>query len=180
MKYLLILLCIGISSTNGFAQSDWQLFTSMDGNFKIQTPAKLVENVDTLETAIGTMAYHTFYYQPTKEKGKDMNEMYMVSYVDYPEGGMHADSMTLLEDFFANTIEAAVETVKGELRYTSDLEDIDYPGKLWRIDYLEGKAIMKTRAFLVNNRYYSIQTIAFKDKHLNTLTDRFMDSFQLL
>lgn len=176
MKYL-FLFCSMLPFTT-FAQSDWQVFTSIDGKFKIQTPEKLKENIDTLTTAIGSLAYHTFYYQPQTKQ--DFNEMYMVSYVDYPEGGMHSDSTALLEDFFKNTLEAAVETVKGELRYQSDIEDLDFPGKLWRIDYLDGKAIMKTRAFLVKNRYYSIQTVAFKNKHLNTLTDRFMDSFQLL
>lgn len=176
MKY--IFLFLSILPLSVVAQDDWQVFTSVDGKFKIQTPQVLQESIDTLSTAIGEMAYHTFYYQP--KTNADFNEMYMVSYVDYPEGGMHSDSTALLEDFFTNTMEAAVETVNGELRYHSDLEDLDYPGKLWRIDYLEGQAIIKTRAFLVNNRYYSIQTIAFKNKHLNSLTDRFMDSFQLL
>jgi hypothetical protein len=176
MKYLFLLFITLPFCTH--AQGDWQVFTSIDGKFKIHTPSELKENVDTLTTAIGLLAYHTFYYQP--KTNQDFNEMYMVSYVDYPEGGMHSDSTLLLEDFFENTIEAAVETVKGELRYNSELNDLEYPGRLWRIDYLEGKAIMKTRAFLVNNRYYSIQTIAFKNKHLNSLTDRFMDSFELL
>lgn len=160
------------------AQQDWQEFLSYDGKFKIKTPGKLQENVDTIETAIGKLAYHIFYYENEAQSAE--NVWYMISYCDYPEGAMHSDSTELLNDFFEGTIEEAVDAVKGELRYATEINELDFPGRLWRIDYLDGQAIVKTRAYMVENRYYAIQTISLKDRHLNKLQDKFLDSFKLL
>lgn len=159
-------------------QKDWQEFLYFDGKFKVQSPANLTEKLDTITTPIGNLVYHTFFHQPDIRKSE--NAMYMISYVDYPEGAMHSDSTELLSEFFKGTIEAATESVKGELLYDSETTLRDYPGRVWRIDYLEGGAVIKTRAYMVNNRYYSIQTIALKDRNLNKASEVFLDSFELL
>ena len=161
-----------------FSQQKWVEFLSYDGKFKVLAPGKLEENIDSLETPIGELAYHTFFYQNVAKSAE--NVMYMISYCDYPQGGMHSDSIDLVHEFFEATIEEAVAAVKGELRYATEMNDLGFPGSLWRIDYLDGKIIIKTKAFVVNNRYYAIQTISFKDKHLNKLQDKFLDSFKLL
>lgn len=156
----------------------WRDFKSYDGRFGVLVPGEFVEKVDSIETAIGTLAYHTFFHQ-TKESNAD-NVLYMLSYVDYPDGAIHSDSTELLKDFFAETIDAAVKAVKGELIYSNDWKYKDYPGKVWRIDYLDGKALVKTKAFVVRNRYYTMQTIAKKEHSVNFSADKFLDSFQLI
>lgn len=156
----------------------WREFKSYDGKFGVLVPGEFVERVDSIETAIGIMAYHTFFHQ-TKESNAD-NVLYMLSYVDYPEGAIHADSADLLNDFFAETIDAAVKAVKGELIYSNDWKYKDYPGKVWRIDYLDGKALVKTKAFVIKNRYYTLQTITKKERSVNFSSDKFLDSFELL
>ncbi len=156
----------------------WRDFTSYHGKFSILIPGEFTEKVDSIETAIGIMAYHTFYHQ-TKESDAD-NVLYMLSYVDYPSGSVHADSTELLEEFFAETVDAAVKTVKGELLYANDWKYKDFPGKVWRIDYLQGGAVIKTKAFVAGNRYYTMQAIAKKEYSMNFSADKFLDSFQLI
>lgn len=156
----------------------WRDFNSYDGKFSVLVPGEFTEKVDSMETTIGKMAYHTFFHQ-TQESNAD-NVLYMLSYVDYPAGAIHADSSELLQDFFAETVDAAVKAVKGELLYANDWKYKDYPGKVWRIDYLEGKAVIKTKAFVMNNRYYSLQTIAKKEYSMNFSADKFLDSFKLI
>ena len=124
------------------------------------------------------MAYHTFFLQ-TNDTAAD-NLFYMVSYCDYPPNMVFADSVGLSEEFFQTTIEAAAESVKGAVAYSSDISLGKHPGKTWRIDYLEGKAVIKNRAYLVGNRYYQLQTISWKEKSLNSDGTRFFDSFRLL
>jgi hypothetical protein len=157
---------------------DWKEFKSYEGNFRVLTPAPLKEKIDSIETQIGRLAYHTFFYQSPMNDAE--NVLYMVSYCDYPEGTVHSDSTEMLEEFFTTTMEAAAESVDGELIYSNDVEIGEYPGKFWRINYLRGQAVIKTKAFLVKNRYYAVQTIMFREMSLNPKSNRFMDSFDLL
>lgn len=164
-------------STAFFLQNNWELYNSPDGHFQVQIPGSFTEKTDTLKTDVGDLVYHTYFLQTDSTAE---NLFYMASYCDYPASVVFADSTGLAEDFFKETIEAAAETVKGELAYSADIQLDKYPGKTWRIDYLGGKAVIKNRAYLVGSRYYALQTIAWKDKSLNNDGTKFFDSFKLL
>lgn len=155
----------------------WVTFESEEGRFLVMTPVELIEKVNKTTTAIGEVSYHSFFYQD-KDPEADIL-FYIVSYVDYPEGTMNMDSTALIKEFFETTIAGSVESVQGDLRYQDDINLDNYPGKFWRVDYEEGETIIKTRAYLVNDRYYSIQTICDKKKVMEMTSDRFMDSFRL-
>ncbi|MCB0555116.1 MAG: hypothetical protein KDD02_16315 [Phaeodactylibacter sp.] len=176
-----------LSFTSGWslplqAQSDkWEEFKSYEGRFRVLAPGPLQHRVDSVETSIGTLAYHTYFYQPPKEEeSKADNLLYMLSYCDYPENTVHSDSAALLEEFFDATIEQAVKSVKGELAYSSVQDYFGYPGRIWRIDYLNEKAVVKTRAVVVGSRYYSLQTAMVRERNLNPSANRFLDSLRLL
>jgi hypothetical protein len=160
------------------AQENWDVFQSFDGKFKVLTPGEMVTKENPIKTEIGELNYITFLHQPA-EKNPD-NLVYMVSYCDYPKYSIHSDSTELVEEFFKTTVETAVESVKGELSYSSEITMNEFPGRLWRVDYNDGKALIKTKSFLVKNRYYSIQVISLKEKGMNLQVDKFLDSFSLL
>jgi hypothetical protein len=155
-----------------------QEFTSLEGRFRIVVPGELTEKVDSVETKVGKIAYHTFFLQ-TQEKDAD-NLFYMVSYCDYPEGIVFADSLGLVAEFFQSTMETAAESVNGKILYCTDIQLGNYPGKYWRIDYLDGKVVIKTKAYLAGNRFYSVQTISYQEKNINATGDQFFDSFRIL
>ena len=158
--------------------NSWKELRSYEGGFRILMPGEVDEKMRTIATDIGDLKYHTFLCQmPTK--GSD-NLIYILSYCDYPEGGMHSDSTELLADFFEATVDAAAQSVKGDLVYTNAIDYKGFPAQIWRIDYLRGTAVIKTKALLVDNRFYSIQTITKKDRNLNLSTEKFFDSFSLL
>lgn len=156
----------------------WQETISYSGRFRVRTPGYMTEKVDTLKTSLGLQTYHTFFYQ-SPDKRSD-NLFYMVSYCDYPEGSIHSDSTALLEEFFEVSAEEAAFSITGDLLYSEPQDWTGYPGRIWRVAYLKGEALIKTRAFLVENRYYTIQTIMLKDKSLNPSADEFFNSFYLL
>lgn len=155
----------------------WQKITLEKAGCAVMAPGPMTEKVDTVETPIGKIAYHTYFYQ-SAEKGPE-NFFYMLSYCEYPEGAVHSDSMELLNEFFETTIESAAAAVNGDLIFANEITLQDYPGRFWRINYLDDQVIIRTKAYMVKNRYYAIQTIMHKDRSLNPASDRFLDSLQL-
>ncbi|MCC6722984.1 MAG: hypothetical protein IT258_00645 [Saprospiraceae bacterium] len=173
MHFILFLI-----STLPFSQDAWTEQTNQAGRFRILLPGNFTEKIDSVKTEVGPLVYHTFFLQ-NNDQGAE-NLFYMVSYCDYPASVVFADSVGLAEEIFTATIESATEAVKGALVYSSDIQMDKYPGKQWRIDYMEGKVVIKNRAYLVGNRFYSLQTIAYKEKSLNADGTKFFDSFRLL
>ena len=161
-----------------FTIVDWEIFKSYDGKFQVLAPGEMIKKVNPIETEIGEMKYVTFLHQ-SENKNAD-NLVYMVSYCDYPENSIHSDSTELVNEFFETTVSTAVESVNGELQYSTEINIGNYPGRLWRINYNEGHALIKTKSFLVGRRYYSIQAITMKDRSMNLSMDKFLDSFSLL
>ena len=179
LKYLPLLFLYLLPLISYAQESDWKVFHSYEGKFKIEVPGGLMlEKERVIYTDIGEITYVTHYYQPA-EKEVD-NALYLVSYCDYPLYSIHSDSTALLEDFFNNTITSAKESVFGELRYSESINYVDYPGKLFRIDYLQGTATLKSKTFLVNNRFYNVQIATTRGKSLNNAADKFLDSFHLI
>jgi len=173
--FLLILSSLFLQTTVG----DWKEFTSLEGRFRILTPGDFTEKTDTVKTELGALEYHTFFYQVPNEQEAE-NLFYMVSYCDYPDFTVHSDSTDLLKEFFNTTIQAAVESVGGTLIYSADISIDNYPGKFWRIEYLKHKAVIKTKAYVVGQRYYALQTISYTKKSLNQSSDKFFNSFHLI
>lgn len=160
-----------------FQIQSWIFYESPDQRFRIAAPGPLTVQVDTITTEIGELYYHTLFYQADETAA---NQVYMLSYCDYPQGSLHSDSTELVIDFFKETIEEAYFSINGELRYLSEEPYFEYPARFWRIDYLQGQAVIKTKAIVAGNRYYAIQVAAPKVRHINPDSERFFDSFRLL
>lgn len=163
-----------------FLASDntWRSFVSYNGGFKVETPGDMKEVVNTGKTALGDLEYHVFVHRDNEEDADNL--MYMISYCDYPEGSIHSDSTELVNEFLDATVESATKSVNGSLVYSHDIKVKKYPGKLWRVNYGEGKGVIRTKAFIKGNRFYTIQTACNSDKSLNMSSDKFMDSFTFL
>ena len=159
-------------------QNTWQKFQSTVGKFQIMVPADMQCKEQNIHTPIGNLLYTTYYYQ-SPDKNAD-NFYYSVSFVDYPENSIHSDSSDLVQDFFANTIEASTQSVDGKLRYADPIKIKRYPGRLWRGDYNDSTTTIKTRAYLVGKRYYQIQVIMPRHKSTNKAQDLFFNSFRIL
>lgn len=158
----------------------WEEYKSAPGRFAVQVPGELTEKINTSETAIGTLELHSFVYEEKDPKKEFDNWVYIVSYCDYPAGSIHSDSTALLADFFEVTTEEAVGNVQGKLTYSAPFSLGVFPGKTWRIDYNKGKAVLKTRIIMANNRLYTLQAACEKSKSMNASFEKFFDSFRIL
>lgn len=161
-------------------QQNWTDLNEIDGRFRLLTPAEMTHKIDTVETDLGRQAYHTFFLQaPDKDKAE--NIIYAISYVDYPEGSLHHDSLTLVSEFLAGTEEEAAQAVGGEVIYGSDKQISGYPARQWRIDYPSkgGTASARTLAGVAGNRYYELKVFSLRAAGLSKSADRFFDSVRL-
>ncbi|RMF01494.1 MAG: hypothetical protein D6772_04730, partial [Bacteroidetes bacterium] len=69
--------------------------------------------------------------------------------------------------------------VKGELLFSQQGRQGAYPYRYWRIDYLNGRASIRTKALIRDNRFYTIQTVSRRERGMNHSTDRFIESFRI-
>ncbi|MEM9931372.1 MAG: hypothetical protein AAF840_16270 [Bacteroidota bacterium] len=157
--------------------ADWERYAHLEGKFEVYTPGIFQEKIDSLDTPLGILAYHTFFFRPPSDEAD--NEVYMVSYVDYPLGTVHQDSTELLEALFTETQDAATSSLRGELLFSEAGFDAGKPFRYWRIDYLNGRASIRTKALVCDNRFYTVQTVTQREYGLNKSTDRFIDSFKV-
>ena len=174
----LFLLLAGLVLMSWMPIEDWKTFKDYDGRFSVLVPGELEKRSTAIDTEIGTLTYHSFVYQSKDEEADNL--VYMVSYCDYPEQTIHSDSTELIQSFFETTLESSVKSVEGELVYETDVTMDNFPGKHWRVNYNGDKATIKTKAYVVGRRYYSVQAITYKYKSLNPSMDKFLDSFRLL
>lgn len=163
------------TSAEDWRVNPWKEYKSVEGKFQVLTPGDFDKAVDTVRTDLGKLAYHILVYNNTQKNAENL--FYMITFCDYPPGTIHSDSTTLLKDFFEASIDQAASSVKGEVMYQSDVSLQGYPGKVWRINYLRDQAVIKTKAFMVGNRFYTIQTVTLKDMAMNAASERFFDSF---
>ncbi len=177
MRYILLLSFI-LFGQLCLAQNEWAWYQSYEGKFKILVPGEIQTNEKVIPTEIGELTYHTYYHQDKSELPE--NFLYILSYVDYPEGGIHSDSTDLIEEFFKVTAEEASLQLAGNLQYENRADWKDYPAYIWRIDYNEEQAIMKSKAIIVDNRFYLLQVAMTKDRSINAAANKYLDSFDLL
>ena len=74
---------------------------------------------DTIETAIGKLAYHSFFFEDAGQSTE--NAVYLLSYCDYPEGSLHHDSIALVAEFFDATVEESAFSVAGDVAWSNDI-----------------------------------------------------------
>ena len=174
-KIVLAVVCVLILMS--FSPPEWMQFRNIDGRFKVLIRGAMIEKTATISTDVGDIETHTFVYQPEEQ---EENLVYMIMYYDFPEGGMHSDSTELVKEFFDSTVEEAVSSVDGILIYENEMEHQGYPARQWRVNYLDNKAAIRSRAFIANNRYYLLQTVALTEVEQNNVTEFYINSFRLL
>lgn len=159
----------------------WVETACMDANFKISMPGTFQLKSDTVEIEMGDLYFHTFYFhqESNKEQGIVEDLVFTLTIYDYPFA-IPKDSVELRSNFLMTTVEAAANGLKGKLVYESDITLQEHPGKIWRIHYNNDKSVIRSKGFLIKNRLYLLSVAAEKRYSLNTVADKFFDSFKFL
>lgn len=166
----------------GFGQPDTDIYTADDGSFSILAPGNFVEKYQELETEIGDIEVFTLHCQ--LDISEHPNFLYLINYYDYPAGfddSADSDNQDFLSNIFDESIDQSLTSLDGKLLYSTDIKLQDsYDGRVNRISYNNGESIVKSKMFLVRDRFYFIQVYTTKDNSLNLEMDDFLNSFRVL
>ncbi len=157
---------------------NWTVFTSENGGFSIVTPASLDLTVQSIPTQVGEIQLYTYTHRVPDSTAQVFQ--YSVTYYEYPEILIPADSTEMLTQFFAETINAIAERIDGHIVYSEPVPFLDYPAMLTRIIYQDDKYALKNKMILANNRFYLIEVFSSSDKVIDEDINKFIDSFKLL
>lgn len=160
----------------GFSQDGWIPYRSPEGGFKVATKGIFKEVLTHAETGIGKITVHNLVYQ---DKEEATNPVFVIMYYDFPDKSMHSDSTEVVQDFFKETIESAIVSTGGTLIYDSEVSLHGFKGKQWRINYSDNQGMIKTQAFLVENRYYSLSVMSPTEGGTLDI-NKFFNSFRLI
>lgn len=169
----LSLLLLNFTIDNG-----WYPYRSIDGRFKVMVKGEFIKRSIKMETT-GFGEIQAFHFSHQPEEGSD-NLLYTIFYYDLPEGSLHSDSTELVATFLDNTVEQSVASVNGTLLYENEVFQQGFKGRSWRVHFADNTAIIRTKAFLVDNRFYTIQIVTLAENSINGSIDKFLDSFYLL
>lgn len=156
---------------------EWQIFAAESEEFTIYTPCELSHKSKDLITDFGNMQIHTYFCQSEK---MDPNELYMVTYTDYPAGSFPSDSTELIQFFYDQSLEQIAGQLGGELYYSSEKDVNGIKGIISRITYNNEQAACKVFVSLLEDRFYAIQVFSKIDVSLNKEMDQFIESFRLV
>lgn len=159
-------------------QPDADLYLSDDGKFSVIAPGVFAEKYQELETDMGAVEVFTLHCQPVLDK--DPNFLYLINYYDYPEGVSEEDE-EFINNLFDESIDQSITSLDGKLLYSSPITlQEDFDGRVNRVSYNKGASIVKSKMFLVEDRFYFLQVYTTKDNSLNLEMDEFLDSFKVL
>jgi hypothetical protein len=160
-----------------FGQKEWKTFSPADQSFEILVPGDMKNGEKKLLTDVGEM--HPVSWICEGKSEEDPNYLYLVSYVDYPEGTFHPDSIELAKALFKVSLQTHINDLQGELIYESESPYFNFPGVLYRASYNKNKFIVKSRMLLIGERFYALQVYTTSEKSLNPEMNRFLESFRI-
>jgi hypothetical protein len=171
-KYIALLLLPMLLS---FAP-DWATFTSADKDFSILFPEPPKETDQKLETAIGNLVVKMY----TSEASE--NEVYMLMTTDYPEtSNISSDADTsFLSKLFRGAIDGGIQNLgDGVLMSEENISLSGFPGREFKISFMDGEGLVHGRVYLAGRRMYMIQIVGAKENASTWEVARFMNSFTI-
>ena len=135
--------------------------------------------VQQIETEMGSVDYHSYYLDMKDDSTGSF--IFVASFYRLDEPIFPRDSVEAIYDFLSATVAQSAHSVDGEVIFMDDIRyKHEYPGRLWRIHFNNDQTVMKSRAYLVDNAFYSLQVAVDAEHALSGLIDQYFDSFKLL
>lgn len=155
------------------------VFVCTDGGFRIQQKGEYKEKWQEIETAIGPIETFTFFYEPP-DTMQDPNYLYLINYMEYPAESFKGYSDVERDSFLIESVDELRASMDAEINYSINLDVKDSNGLLCRMEFQDKNQIVKTKMFLRNTHFYSIQVFTTSEHSLNKEMDIFLDSFSFL
>lgn len=182
LRFLPVILIIGLSTfvhaQNKVDVSEWKKIRAIDKTAYIFAPLEMQVRIDSVTTDIGNViTVHHVLQQSTQFSP---NFLFQFSYTLYPIGIVYRDSIDIAEDILSTTVENAVLMQNAELLYSAKKDFKDNPGRIWKTRYNDGAYVMKSEAYLADDRLYIIQVASVADTPTGDAVDHFLNSFRIV
>jgi len=146
-------------------------------SYKIEFPSAPDKTTQTISTAIGDLELIIIAYE-VKESAKDDNYVYMVMETNYPDSLIKKPNFDI-EKFFRQSIDGAVNNVKGKIISENPTRSGKYDSRQIEIDYGNGVAVIKMVMILRESKLIMLQTITDSKKYPNNSIAAFFNSFEI-
>ncbi|MCU0348295.1 MAG: hypothetical protein MUC59_15240 [Saprospiraceae bacterium] len=176
MKYFLSLIFVVAAFNLTKAQNAWQLIETED--YSIEFPSQPIHESQLAPSEIGDLKLDIRLFEVV-EIEQDDNYVYGIISTEYPAGTAHSDDKPAHASIFEHAVNGAVTNVDGKLLSNKEVEINGYPGRDFRIDFQNGLAVIRMKAYLVKNKLFILQTICDPKKEGNISAERFFSSFKL-
>jgi hypothetical protein len=172
------LICIAfvIVTLLAFISNDWILIKK--DNYHILFPGNPTKDSVNSETKIGKVTVFSFIYE-SPENTTDSNLLYGLTAMDYPPMFIKIDNPEFLRGFFDGLVNGGVKEVNGTFIEGKDISYKNNPGREIKVDHDKGTAIVTMRFYIVKDKVFSLQTIAFPGMDRNANSTKFFDSFEV-
>ncbi len=155
-------------------KSQWKVFNSPDGSFKVLMPGMPKSMSETKKTFMGEVNLNIFLAKPPKQQ-----VAYVVAYNDFPHSyGKLANPQVVLD----NARDMALKTTQSRLISQKNIRSYNnQPGK--EIEYINSAGkITRNRMFFAEGRLYQAMVITTKEqeKYLTKSIRGYLNSFQVV
>lgn len=157
--------------------SEWEWRSYPDAGFKILTPVDLTHDVKEVPTSLSIIQYHQYHGGSLADSLDAM--AFVVDHYLIP-GDEEVSDDAYQADFFENTVDEILLSLKGTLVYMDIIHQPDRDVCIWKGSYLEGEGIIRGHVVLAGNRYYGLQVFGLEKNNPDVLMGKFLDSFKLL
>lgn len=182
MKALKLVSAFFILTTLTMSFVKWQDWYLCQTKYcKVLFPKKPAASAQTINSPIGALKLNLNIYEvPANEQEKEDNFVYLLNETEYPDSVINSNKKDKLDKFFRQAIDGAVNNVHGKLLSEKMIAINQFPGREIRVDFQNGKDVIKMRMYLVRNRMFMVETVTDTKKDFNKSINKFMDSFTLI
>ena len=157
---------------------NWTVFTSDQGAVSVLTPGELKHEVKQIPTSSGEIKVHNYTYRATDTTEQVF--LYSITHYALPLDKLSPDSTDIVEDLFDETLSSISERIRGEVLYTQTEQFQDFPARISRIKYDEGRYSLKNKMILARDQIYLIEVFSTYEKGAEFKIRKFINSFSLI
>jgi len=158
-------------------QPVWTWSLHPEAGFKVLTPYTLTDHVKDVPTEMDVVHYHQYTGGSVKDSLLSM--AFVVDYYKVPESSDARDE-TYLRDFFENTIDPILTSIKGSLVYMDIQREANMDICSWKASYGKGDGMVRGNCILTKDQYYGLQVFGWSKDKPEDQMNKFLNSFKLI
>ncbi len=175
----IIYLCYLVVACNLQQADSWAWFRPQEGACEIMAPGPMLRTWQEIDTDMGKVDYYTYHHKRTKDSLTTF--AFSISFYRLDTSLIPRSDIDLQDAFLDATVDQSAKSIDGEVIFQDAIKyRLQFPGRYWRLHAQDGELVIKTKAYLTDAYFYSVQVAVQKAYALSPDIERFLDSFQII